>query len=111
MIGYQATTVTPANTAPRPQAALPSMMILPVVAFIRSMKNGSCLVSLFNEIFGACFYRTEVEIERLLLLRKLLAKRGMDGVHVDLKQVGHNSDVNHVPDPACGAWPRGRLPP
>jgi len=32
VIGYHATTVTPAKTAPMPQAALPSMMILPVVA-------------------------------------------------------------------------------
>jgi len=44
VIGYQAITVTPAKTAPMPQAALPSMMILPSVLFIRSMKNGSRLV-------------------------------------------------------------------
>ena len=38
VIGYQATTVTPANTAPMPHAALPSMMIFPWVWSIRSMK-------------------------------------------------------------------------
>ena len=44
VMGYQATTVTPAKTAPMPQAALPSMMILPAVWSIGSMKYGSCLV-------------------------------------------------------------------
>ena len=38
VMGYHATTVTPAKTAPMPQAALPSMMILPAVWSIRSMK-------------------------------------------------------------------------
>src|ERR1035437_9115184 len=36
VIGYQPTTVTPANIAPIAAAALPSMMILPAVAFIGS---------------------------------------------------------------------------
>lgn len=38
LVGYQATTVTPAKTAPMAQAALPSMMIFPAVWSIRSMK-------------------------------------------------------------------------
>jgi hypothetical protein len=37
-MGYQVTTVTPANMAPRAQAELPSMMILPAVSFIRSTR-------------------------------------------------------------------------
>src|SRR5690242_19529339 len=37
VIGYQVTTVTPAKTHPSAAAALPSMMILPAVAFMRSM--------------------------------------------------------------------------
>src|ERR1019366_2830056 len=36
VMGYQVTTVQPANMAPSAQAALPSMMILPAVSFIRS---------------------------------------------------------------------------
>ena len=44
-MGYQATTVTPANIAPSAAAELPSIMILPSVAFIGSTTNGSCLVS------------------------------------------------------------------
>ncbi len=44
VIGYQVATVQPANTAPRAQAALPSMMILLPLAFIRSTRNGSVLV-------------------------------------------------------------------
>ena len=37
VIGYQVTTVTPANMQPSAAAALPSMMILPAVLFMRSM--------------------------------------------------------------------------
>src|SRR6266581_4072618 len=44
VIGYQATTVTPAIMQPIAAAALPSMRILPAVLFIGSMKNGSCFV-------------------------------------------------------------------
>src|SRR5437870_6950156 len=44
VIGYHATTVTPAIMQPIAAAALPSMRILPAVLFIGSMKNGSCLV-------------------------------------------------------------------
>ena len=36
MIGYQATTVTPANRQPSAAAALPSMSTFPAVLFIRS---------------------------------------------------------------------------
>ena len=46
-MGYQVTTVTPANMAPSAQAALPSMMILPAVAFMRSTRQGSVLVKVF----------------------------------------------------------------
>ena len=41
VIGYQVTTVTPANSAPIAAAALPSTMILPAVASIRRTANGS----------------------------------------------------------------------
>src|SRR5713101_6477326 len=44
VIGYQATTVTPAIMQPIAAAVLPSMRILPAVSFIGSMMNGSCLV-------------------------------------------------------------------
>src|SRR3984893_2702660 len=44
VIGYQATTVTPAIMQPTAAAALPSMRILPAVSFIGWMTNGSCLV-------------------------------------------------------------------
>ena len=44
VIGYQATTVTPAIMQPIAAAALPSIRIFPAVSFIGSMKNGSCLV-------------------------------------------------------------------
>ena len=43
-MGYQVTTVTPANMQPSAQAALPSMMILPAVSFMRSTRYGSVLV-------------------------------------------------------------------
>src|SRR5437764_13854826 len=41
VIGYHVTTVQPANMQPSAQAALPSMMILPAVAFIRSTLKGT----------------------------------------------------------------------
>src|SRR5947207_3246919 len=44
VIGYQATTVTPAIMQPMAAAALPSIRILPAVSFIGSNENGSCLV-------------------------------------------------------------------
>src|SRR2546430_15296717 len=44
VIGYQATTVTPASMQPIAAAALPSIRILPAVLFIGSMQYGSCLV-------------------------------------------------------------------
>ena len=44
VIGYQATTVTPAIMQPMAAAALPSMRILPAVSFIASITNGSCFV-------------------------------------------------------------------
>src|SRR3954447_20368090 len=44
VIGYHATTVTPAIMQPIAAAAFPSMRILPAVLFIGSMQNGSCLV-------------------------------------------------------------------
>src|SRR5438105_10738679 len=45
VIGYQVNTVTPANIEPSAAAALPSMMILPVVLSMRSTRSGSALVS------------------------------------------------------------------
>ena len=39
-MGYQATTVTPANIAPSAQAALPSTTILPRVASMRATRCG-----------------------------------------------------------------------
>jgi hypothetical protein len=45
-MGYQVTTVTPAKTQPMAAAELPSMMILPAVAFMRSTRQRSVLVRL-----------------------------------------------------------------
>jgi hypothetical protein len=45
-MGYQVTTVTPANMQPNAAAEFPSMMIMPLVLFMGWMKNGSCLVRL-----------------------------------------------------------------
>src|SRR5258708_33480974 len=43
VMGYQVTTVTQPNMAPMAAAALPSMMILPAVAVIRSMAHRACM--------------------------------------------------------------------
>ena len=45
VMGYQVTTVTPPNIAPRAAAAFPSMMIFPRLASIRRISNGSCFCS------------------------------------------------------------------
>src|SRR5258708_21031754 len=45
VIGYQATTVTPAIMQPMAAAAFPSMRILPALSFIVSLTHGSCLVN------------------------------------------------------------------
>ena len=84
VMGYHATTVTPANTAPMPHAALPSMMILPLVWFIRSMKYGSCLVNVVLRVIEARLHRAEVEIEDLLLLGKLLAQPALHHAKIDV---------------------------
>ena len=48
-MGYQVTTVTPANMAPMAAAALPSMMILPCGCVHRARPHsGSCLVSVLT---------------------------------------------------------------
>src|SRR5438105_10491194 len=46
VIGYQLSTVHPAKTHPRAEAELPSIMILPMFLFIRSMRYGSAFVRL-----------------------------------------------------------------
>ncbi len=46
VIGYHATTVTPAIMQPIADAALPSIRIFPAVSFIGSNQNGSCLARL-----------------------------------------------------------------
>src|SRR5436190_12629598 len=46
VIGYQATTVTPASMQPIAAAAFPSMRILPAVSFIGWIEYGSCFVKL-----------------------------------------------------------------
>src|SRR6266516_5267355 len=48
VIGYQFATVTPANMQPSAAAELPSMMILPLVAFIRWQRYGTMLLSKFS---------------------------------------------------------------
>ncbi len=47
VIGYHARNWTPPNMQPMAAAALPSMMILPAVAFIRSRRKGSFFVRFF----------------------------------------------------------------
>ena len=46
VMGYQATTVTPAIMQPMAAAEFPSIRIFPTASVIRSSQNGSCLVKL-----------------------------------------------------------------
>ena len=66
VIGYQARTVTPAIMQPIAAAALPSMMILPAVAFMRSSRKGSVFVRFFCGPVEAAADRLHVDLDRLL---------------------------------------------
>ena len=71
-MGYQATTVTPANMAPRAQAELPSMMICPSVWWSRSTRSRSWRgASAEAQSKPACTARL-VELDGLLLAVQLL---------------------------------------
>ena len=52
-MGYQVTTVTPANMAPNAAAELPSMMILPAVAFMGSTPIGGPAIGWITSDAGA----------------------------------------------------------
>ena len=81
---------------PLPQAALPSMMILPLVSFIGSITNGSCLMNVGLRVFQACLYRAEVQVEDLLLLGKLLLQAALHNSKINLQYLSHRAHVHHV---------------
>ena len=96
VIGYQATTVTPAIMQPMAAAALPSIRILPAVSFIGSIENGSCLVKVRVRVVPAGLERARVQRDRLGLLPELLAERLLHQRQVDAEQLRQDAVVDHV---------------
>ena len=56
------------------------------------------LLQIRRGVVVACLRRAQVQIRRLHLLRELLADRLLDLVHVDVEQLRHDADVDHVLD-------------
>ena len=96
-MGYQATTVTPAKSAPSAQAALPSTTILPRVASMRATRCGwrrSSAAACSNPARAAA----TLSVARLRLLPEDAADGGLDLGHLDVEQAGHHAHVGHVPE-------------
>ena len=98
VMGYHATTVTPANTAPMPHAALPSMMILPLVSFIRSMKYGSCLVNVAFAYSNPACTAPKFRSKTFCFLANCLRSTALHHRQVDPQQLRHRAHVHHVLD-------------
>ena len=98
VMGYHATTVTPANIAPSAAAALPSMMILPCGGVHRFDHVWVLLGQRARGIVEADAHGVQVQLRRLHLLGKLLANRCLHQLHVDGEQLRRNSHIDHVLD-------------
>ena len=98
MIGYQVTTVTPANMAPIAAAALPSMMILPCGGVHRLDHIRVLLGQRAGGIIESGADGVQVQLCGFDLLRKLLANRLLDPLHVDRKQLCGNTYIDHILD-------------
>src|ERR1019366_4797459 len=99
VIGYQVTTVQPANIAPSAQAALPSMMILPAVSFIRSTWKRSGSVKVLAAYSKTAWQGPPFRLGGLgLLLAELFDQRLADLRHFDGEKFGDHAVVNHVAD-------------
>ena len=73
------------------------MMILPSVAFIRSQRYGTRLRSRFScAYFLPDFKRLLVQRDRLGLALELLGQRNFHLGRIDVQQLAHDADVNHV---------------
>ena len=96
VIGYQATTVTPAIMQPIAAAALPSMRILPAVSFIGSMTERILLREVRLGVVPAGLERPGVQRDRLGLLAELLAERLLHQRQVDAEQLREDAVVDHV---------------
>ena len=98
VIGYHATTVTPAKTAPMPQAALPSMMILPAVCIHPLDEERVLLGQIRLGIVEARLDGAEVQIEDLLLLGELAQQAALHHAQIDGQHLGDDAHVDHVLD-------------
>ncbi len=95
-MGYQVTTVTPANMELRAAAALPSMMILPAVAFIFHAERVRLAVPGRRNRQGE---RSHVQLRCFrLALAELLEQGFAHLLHIDAEQVGQNPVIDHIAD-------------
>ena len=100
--------------APSAAAALPSMMILPAVAFMRSNGEAVGLRQVLGGEVAARRHGAPVQLGGLGLPgAELLEQRPADLLQVDAEQVGHHAVVDHVAhqlaQPGLGADRRHQL--
>ena len=86
---------------PMAAAELPSIRILPAVLFMRATPKRSYLWKLLLRVFHAGADGVPVECQRLGLAAELLVQRFFHLGQIDVEQLRHNADVNHVADQAA----------
>ena len=101
VIGYQATTVTPANMHPSAAAALPSIRII-AAGLVHRLDP--VRIALHQMLLGVRVSRVEggqVQLHRLQLLAELAAKGVLHLRHVDVQELRQDAVVDHVLDEAA----------
>ncbi len=81
---------------PSAAAELPSMMILPAVLSIRCDAERILLRQIGLGVVESRLRRAQVQVRGLHLLRKLLANGLLNLAHVDVEQLRHDADIDHV---------------
>ena len=99
VMGYQATKVKPAKTAPRAAAVLPSMRTVPSLKPVMRLHPVRLVV---DQVFlGPVVGRHDhapVQLDGLGLAAEVPGQRGLDLVHLDFEQIGHDAHIDHVGD-------------
>ena len=72
------------------------MMILPSVLFMRSMKYGSRFFQAGFRVIESRLRGGKIQIRGFHLFGKMFANGFLDFAHVNVEQLGHHADVEHV---------------
>ncbi len=96
VIGYHATTVTPAIRQPMAAAWLPSIRILPLGLVHALGAEAGLLAKRRLGVVEPGLERGHVQRQRLLLLRQLLGERLLHLAQLDVEQVRQRAVVDHV---------------